>query len=263
VRDALSPQRIYRSQNLQSHRRHLIQQPAYLTTLSHSPLSFLREFTWFFGHFFTRYACCSISPRRHQWPSASGVGMRRRNVCDGLCRARGRNMSDEVRSCRSGYDGCADGFSGGIAREVVGGEVRGGEGACDDRPGCSRHVVSACRYIDAHYDEAISLTYLAGVVGCSRRYLAERFRRETGETVHGYLTRVRLNRAGRDMRAGDKVAAVMLGVGIRGRANFYRHFKARFGVTPAEYRARDRGSCVPGDLSRGIYEVTLALTGSA
>jgi AraC-like DNA-binding protein len=113
----------------------------------------------------------------------------------------------------------------------------------------SRHVVAACRYIDAHYDEPISLTRLAGVVGCSRRYLAERFRRETGETVHGYLTRVRLNHAVGDVRAGAKVESVMLGVGIRGKANFYRHFKARFGTTPAEYR--------------GIYDVTLALTGSA
>ena len=106
--------------------------------------------------------------------------------------------------------------------------------------------MSACRYIDAHYEEAISLTRLACVVGCSRRYLAERFRRESGETVHGYLTRVRLNRAERGVRAGDKVEAVMLGVGIRGRANFYRHFKARFGVTPAEYRAGDRGASVSG-----------------
>jgi AraC-like DNA-binding protein len=128
---------------------------------------------------------------------------------------------------------------------------------------CSRHVVSACRYIDAHYEEAISLTQLACVVGCSRRYLAERFRREVGETVHGYLTRVRLNRAGRDVRAGDKVEAVMLGVGIRGRANFYRHFKARFGVTPAEYRIGEPGSCARGDVPEVIYDVTLALTGSA
>ena len=127
----------------------------------------------------------------------------------------------------------------------------------------SRHVVSACRYIDAHYEEAISLTQLASVVGCSRRYLAERFRRETGETVHGYLTRVRLNRAVRDVQAGEKVEAVMMGVGIRGKANFYRHFKARFGVTPAEYRAGDRGVCAAGDVLDGVYDVTLALTGSA
>jgi AraC-like DNA-binding protein len=127
----------------------------------------------------------------------------------------------------------------------------------------SRHVLTACRYIDAHYEEAISLTRLARVVGCSRRYLAERFRCETGETVHGYLTRVRLNRAGRDVQAGEKVEAVMLGVGIRGKANFYRHFKARFGMTPAEYRVGDRASSMRGEVSSAIYDVTLALTGSA
>jgi AraC-like DNA-binding protein len=129
--------------------------------------------------------------------------------------------------------------------------------------GCSRHVVTACHYMDVHYEEAISLTRLAGVVGCSRRYLAERFRRETGETVHGYLTRVRLNHAVEDVQAGEKVEAVMLGVGIRGKANFYRHFKARFGTTPAEYRVGESGTGVRGDLSRGVYDVTLALTGSA
>jgi AraC-like DNA-binding protein len=127
---------------------------------------------------------------------------------------------------------------------------------------CSRHVVTARRYIDAHYGEVISLTLLAGVVGCSRRYLAERFRRETGETVHGYLTRVRLNHAVGDVQAGAKVEAVMLGVGIRGKANFYRHFKARFGVTPAEYRVGE-AACAGGEMSGGIYDVTLALTGSA
>lgn len=127
----------------------------------------------------------------------------------------------------------------------------------------SRHVVTASRYIDAHYGEAISLTLLAGVVGCSRRYLAERFRRETGETVHGYLTRVRLNHAVGDVQAGAKVEAVMLGVGIRGKANFYRHFKARFGTTPAEYRVSESERCVPADMPGGIYDVTLALTGSA
>jgi AraC-like DNA-binding protein len=128
---------------------------------------------------------------------------------------------------------------------------------------CSRHVVTACRYIDVHYEEPISLTRLASVVGCSRRYLAERFRCETGETVHGYLTRVRLNHAVEDVQAGNKVEAVMLGVGIRGKANFYRHFKARFGKTPAEYRSSESVSGVAGDVAGAIYDVTLALTGSA
>ena len=129
--------------------------------------------------------------------------------------------------------------------------------------GRSRHVVTACRYLEVHYEEAISLTLLAGVVGCSRRYLAERFRRETGETVHGYLTRVRLEHAVGDVRAGEKVEAVMLAVGIRGKANFYRHFKERFGKTPVEYRVSESPSCLRNAMPGGIYEVTLALTGSA
>jgi AraC-like DNA-binding protein len=132
----------------------------------------------------------------------------------------------------------------------------------DEVGGCSRHVVTACRYMDAHYEEVISLTLLAGVVGCSRSYLAERFRRETGETVHGYLTRVRLNRAMRDVRAGEKVEAVMLGVGIRGKANFYRHFRARFGKTPAECRSDESSRSLRGVMDAS-YGVTLALTGSA
>ena len=127
----------------------------------------------------------------------------------------------------------------------------------------SGHVETACRYLDLHYDEAISLTLLASVVGCSRRHLAERFRRETGETIHEYLTRVRLNHAVGGVRAGAKIEAVMLGVGIRGRANFYRHFKARFGTTPAEYRAGEAASGVCGEIPGGTYDVMLALTGSA
>ena len=118
--------------------------------------------------------------------------------------------------------------------------------------GRSGHVETACRYMDAHYDEAISLTLLAGVVGCSRRYLALMFRRETGETVHGYLTRVRLNHAVGDVRAGAKVEAVMLGVGIRGKANFYRQFKARFGTTPANVASVSAGLSGVGICREGV-----------
>ena len=103
----------------------------------------------------------------------------------------------------------------------------------------SREVHRALRYIEAHYDEDISLARLARVADCSRRHLAEAFRRETGETVHGCLVRVRLMRAAMHVRAGDKIEAVMLGVGFRGKRNFYRLFKARFGATPCVYRERE------------------------
>lgn len=103
----------------------------------------------------------------------------------------------------------------------------------------SREVHRALRYIEAHYDEDISLARLARVADCSRRHLAETFRRETGETVHSYLVRVRLMRAAMHVRAGDKIEAVMLGVGFRGKRHFYRLFKARFGATPCAYREQE------------------------
>jgi AraC-like DNA-binding protein len=107
------------------------------------------------------------------------------------------------------------------------------------RPRYSREVYRAMRYLDAHYEEVINLDRLADVAGCSRAFLARAFRRETGETVHNWLMHVRLTQAACEVQAGDKVEAVMLGVGYRSKANFYRQFKARFGATPAEYRSQD------------------------
>ena len=105
----------------------------------------------------------------------------------------------------------------------------------------SREVHRAMRYIEAHYEEDISLARLARVADCSRRHLAAAFRRETGETVHNHLVRVRLRRAALHVRAGDKIEAVMLGVGFRGKRNFYRLFKAQYGATPDAYRHGGRG----------------------
>jgi transcriptional regulator GlxA family with amidase domain len=101
----------------------------------------------------------------------------------------------------------------------------------------SREVREALRLIEARYAEPLTLRTLAGAVGCSREHLARRFRRETGVTVHRHLVHVRVTRAAHEVRRGDKIEAVMLGVGFRGKRNFYRQFRAEFGTTPGAYRA--------------------------
>lgn len=95
----------------------------------------------------------------------------------------------------------------------------------------------ALEHLAAHFDEPIGLTELARIAGCSRAHLARTCRRDTGATVHAHVVRLRLARAGREVQAGDKIEAVMLGVGYRGKRNFYRQFKARFGTTPGRYRS--------------------------
>jgi AraC-like DNA-binding protein len=106
----------------------------------------------------------------------------------------------------------------------------------------SREVARALRYIEANYDQRLSLARLARVAGCCRSTLTRAFRRELGQTVHAYLVQRRLAHAASGVKMGDKIEAVMLGVGFRSKRNFYRQFKAHFGRTPADFRTtRKRG----------------------
>ena len=66
--------------------------------------------------------------------------------------------------------------------------------------------------------------------------VARMFRRRTGDTLHGYLTAVRVARAREHILHGHKIEAVMLLVGYRSKKNFYRQFRAATGVTPGAYR---------------------------
>src|SRR5437667_4405463 len=90
--------------------------------------------------------------------------------------------------------------------------------------------------IDCEYARPLTLKTLAAAVGKERTYTATLFRRLTGETLHGYLTAVRVRRAGDLIRQGHKIEAVMLLVGYRSKKSFYRQFRARTGLTPGAYR---------------------------
>lgn len=93
------------------------------------------------------------------------------------------------------------------------------------------------RIIDQRYAEPLTLEMLAGAVGRSKRHLGSVFQQEFGQSVHAYLTLVRLNRAMALIQAGEKIEAVSLLVGYRSKKNFYRNFRACFGVTPITCRA--------------------------
>lgn len=97
-----------------------------------------------------------------------------------------------------------------------------------------RHI---CLFIRAHYDERISLESLAAREGRNTAYMATLFHRQTGTTIHRYLTRIRMRRAAILLRRSEKVEAVMLQVGYRSKMNFYRQFETAFGVTPGQYKA--------------------------
>ena len=91
-------------------------------------------------------------------------------------------------------------------------------------------------FIDEHYARRLTIHTLAASVGRSKQHVATVFRRETGETIHRYLTRVRVHHAAALIRQGEKIEAVSLLVGYRSKKDFYRHFKQQIGVNPAVYK---------------------------
>jgi AraC-like DNA-binding protein len=97
-------------------------------------------------------------------------------------------------------------------------------------------VARAVRVIENRYAEPITIAQVAAAVGRTPKHLGTIFRRQTGLTVHKYLTRVRLRHAIGLIRDGEKIEAVSLLVGYRSKKNFYRHFKLHTGITPAGYR---------------------------
>jgi AraC-like DNA-binding protein len=92
--------------------------------------------------------------------------------------------------------------------------------------------------IHTHYREPLSLRSLARDVGRNAQYLSTIFHKQTGITVHSYLTVVRMNHAAKLLRRSEKVEAVMLLVGYRSKKNFYRQFSNSFGMTPGLYKAQ-------------------------
>jgi len=106
-------------------------------------------------------------------------------------------------------------------------------------------VARMLRLIEARYTEPLTLEVIASALGRSKAHLATLFREETGQSVHGLVTEMRLHHAAVLIRAGEKIEAVSLLVGYRSKKNFYRHFKNRFRVTPLAYKIAVLGLIPP------------------
>jgi transcriptional regulator GlxA family with amidase domain len=108
------------------------------------------------------------------------------------------------------------------------------------RPQLSPVVNRAQSYICGHLAEPLPLVKIARIARCSRRHLCARFLLETGDTVGGYVRRVRLLCAASEIRSGAKITAVARSVGYRSYGNFVRAFRAAFGANPRTFRSPAR-----------------------
>lgn len=95
------------------------------------------------------------------------------------------------------------------------------------------------RALDAIHDDPGSpwtVESLARLARASRSQFAEQFRDAVGDTPARYLTRVRMQRAERMLRAGASVTDIAYQLGYESDAGFSRAFRRHAGVSPSLWR---------------------------
>ena len=114
-------------------------------------------------------------------------------------------------------------------------------GPATDRPTDHRVINETKAVLATSYAERLTLERIARDVHISRFHLARVFRAGTGESIHRYLTRLRLHRALDALEdPARRIVEVALSHGFSSHAHFTDVFRREFGVTPKE--ARENGT---------------------
>lgn len=95
----------------------------------------------------------------------------------------------------------------------------------------------ACAIIEKSYDEAISLSKVAGELNVSTSYLSRKFSDEQGITITEYINKIRIKNAVKLIESTDMlVYEIAERVGINDPAYFTNIFKKYMGISPQKYK---------------------------
>mgnify|MGYP001156652895 CR=1 FL=1 len=109
----------------------------------------------------------------------------------------------------------------------------------ENRNKVNRIIDSVNRYVEAHLQDDLSLTRVAGLVFHSPTYFSKLYKKVTGTGFSEYVMERRLQKGAELLRTTNlKVGEVAASVGFESVAYFIRAFKKKHSVTPQEYRDR-------------------------
>jgi LacI family transcriptional regulator len=107
----------------------------------------------------------------------------------------------------------------------------------------ARHpgVARAIRFMMEQYAQPIGVPDIVGASGMSQTRLFAAFKQDVGQPPAAVLTRIRLDKARRQLaQTHDKIEVVAEACGFGNRINLYRQFKQRLGLSPGAFRRRAR-----------------------
>lgn len=101
-------------------------------------------------------------------------------------------------------------------------------------------VEKAKEYIWNNYKKPLGLTEIAENIGVSPNYLSNVFRREEGDTCMKYVTKVRMEVAGRYLTDNQilRLDEIAERTGFVNTKHFLHVFKKYYGMTPGEYKGK-------------------------
>jgi len=98
-------------------------------------------------------------------------------------------------------------------------------------------VHAAKSMIATHYHEALALDDIAGTLYVSPYHLCRVFRQQTGNTLHHYLTQIRLRASLESVVDGtQEVTSIALGLGFSSHSHFTSAFRHTFGMPPSTFQ---------------------------
>ncbi len=105
------------------------------------------------------------------------------------------------------------------------------------RPSGKVYAEEAAMYIHANLHRRISISELAKQISIDRSYLCAVFKKYMGTSPQQYTINAKMKSAANMLRRSDKsVSTIAAGVGYDDALLFSRMFRARYGMSPREYR---------------------------